>query len=119
MNSPGIRIAAIDELPEGKPRVYQVGELYIAVCKVGGEIYALEDRCTHDDGPLASGCLYGYELECPRHGARFDIRDGSICRMPATKRFPPSGSESMGPMCLSRSLQKNQTLCLEGFAEAW
>lgn len=88
MNSPGIRIAAIDELPEGKPRVYQVGELYIAVCKVNGEVYALEDRCTHDDGPLASGCLYDYELECPRHGARFDIRDGSICRMPAYGEVP-------------------------------
>ena len=88
MSAPEIRIATLDELPEGEPRVYRVGELYLAVCKVEGKIYALEDRCTHDDGPLASGCLHGYELECPRHGARFDIRDGSICRMPAHGEVP-------------------------------
>lgn len=83
MNSRTVRVAPIDDLAEGEPRVYQVGELFIVLCRVKGEVFALEDRCTHDDGPLASGCLHGYQLECPRHGARFDIRDGSICRMPA------------------------------------
>ena len=45
--------------------------------------YAIEDVCTHDDGPVAEGELYGYEIECPRHGARFDIRTGAVTRMPA------------------------------------
>lgn len=88
MNTRLIRMAPIDELPEGEPRVYQAGEHFIVLCKVKGEIFALEDRCTHDDGPLASGCLHGYQLECPRHGARFDVRDGSICRMPAYGEVP-------------------------------
>ena len=83
-----VRVATIDELSEGEPRVYQAGELFLALCKVNGEIFALEDRCTHDDGPLASGCLHGYQLECPRHGSRFDVRDGSICRMPANGDVP-------------------------------
>jgi 3-phenylpropionate/trans-cinnamate dioxygenase ferredoxin subunit len=88
MNSRTVRVAPIDDLAEGEPRVYQVGELFIVLCRVKGEVFALEDRCTHDDGPLASGCLHGYQLECPRHGARFDIRDGSICRMPAYGDVP-------------------------------
>ena len=88
MNSRTVRVAPIDELAEGEPRVYQVGELFIVLCRVNGEVFALEDRCTHDDGPLASGCLHGYQLECPRHGARFDVRDGSICRMPAHGDVP-------------------------------
>ncbi len=88
MNSRTVRVAPIDDLAEGEPRVYQVGELFIVLCRVKGEVFALEDRCTHDDGPLASGCLHGYQLECPRHGARFDIRDGSICRMPAYEDVP-------------------------------
>jgi 3-phenylpropionate/trans-cinnamate dioxygenase ferredoxin subunit len=56
---------------------------YIAIFNVDGTYYAVEDICTHDDGPLAEGELYGFEIECPRHGARFDIRDGRVLRMPA------------------------------------
>jgi 3-phenylpropionate/trans-cinnamate dioxygenase ferredoxin subunit len=76
-------IATESELVEGEAQVYQVGEFYIAVCKIVGKIYAVEDRCTHDDGPLGEGAIDGHEIECPRHGARFDVRSGEICRMPA------------------------------------
>ena len=50
---------------------------------MGGTLYAIEDICTHDGGPLVEGELDGYEIECPRHGARFDIRTGRALRMPA------------------------------------
>jgi len=48
-----------------------------------GKCHAIEDVCTHDDGPLADGDLEGYEIVCPRHGARFDIRTGEVLIPPA------------------------------------
>jgi 3-phenylpropionate/trans-cinnamate dioxygenase ferredoxin subunit len=76
---------------EGRAIVYQVEDLRIALCRVGSEIYAVEDLCTHDDGPLGDGRLDGHAIECPRHGARFDVRDGRVLRMPAAvgvRTFP-------------------------------
>ena len=71
------------EVPEGEARVFDLGEASVAICQVNGEIHAVEDLCTHDDGPLGEGSLHGCELECPRHGARFDVRTGAATRMPA------------------------------------
>ena len=79
-----MKLARSDELPEGEARIFEVDEdLRVALCKVDGEIFALEDVCPHDDGPLGEGCLRGHEIECPRHGARFDVRSGAVTRMPA------------------------------------
>jgi len=78
-----IPIANTNEIPPGEREIFEVDGLYIAVFNVGGTYYAIEDVCTHDDGPLVEGELDGYEIECPRHGARFDIRDGSVKSMPA------------------------------------
>jgi len=77
------RIARESEIPDGEVRVFEVQGTSLAVCRVNGELHALEDLCTHDDGPLGEGDLDGYEIECPRHGARFDVRTGAVCRMPA------------------------------------
>jgi len=55
----------------------------IALFNVGGTFYAIDDVCTHDGGPLAEGDLVGNEIECPRHGARFDVRTGKPLCMPA------------------------------------
>ena len=84
-------VAKTSEIPPGSREVFDVEGYYIAVFNVNGKYYAIEDICTHDDGPLAEGDLYGYEIECPRHGARFDIRTGAVLRMPAVvpvKAFP-------------------------------
>lgn len=70
-------------IPEGETRDFQVGENSILVANCGGELHAIEDRCTHDDGPLAEGKLYGCEIECPRHGAKFDMRTGRPTALPA------------------------------------
>ena len=83
MSSKRVAVAKVDDVPEGEARVYEVAGEHVALCKVNGEVFAIEDRCTHDDGPLGEGCLYGYEIECPRHGARFDVRDGRVLSMPA------------------------------------
>lgn len=81
-----IALARASDVPEGQARVFEANGLRIALCKAGSKIYAVEDLCSHDDGPLGEGKLLGHAIECPRHGARFDVRDGSVLRMPAA--FP-------------------------------
>ncbi len=86
-------LAPSSEVAEGRARVFAAADLRIAVCRVEGRIYAVEDLCTHDDGPLGEGSLDGHAIECPRHGARFDVRDGRVLRMPAAfpvRVFPAS-----------------------------
>jgi len=83
-----VTVAKTAELPPGAREVFEVDGLYIAVFNVDGRYYAIEDRCTHDDGPLAEGDLDGYTIICPRHGARFDIRDGRVLSMPAVIPVP-------------------------------
>jgi len=58
------------------------------VCNVGGEYFAVADVCTHDRGPLGEGRLRGTVIECPRHGARFDVRDGAVLAPPAVRPLP-------------------------------
>ncbi len=55
----------------------------IIVCKIAGKYYAVEDRCSHDDGQLDQGEVNGKEITCPRHGARFDLTTGAALAMPA------------------------------------
>ncbi len=76
-------VAKKGDLPEGEMKRVQVGYLPIALFNVAGRYYAIDDLCTHDGGNLAEGVLEGYEVECPRHGARFDIRSGKVTRLPA------------------------------------
>src|SRR5919109_5454415 len=75
----------VDELPPGRVRlvVDDAEDLRIAVCNVDGRFYAIEDVCTHDGGSLDQGQLEGEEIECPRHGARFDVRTGAATQLPA------------------------------------
>lgn len=83
--SQGVRVGQVSEIPPGGRKIVEVDETFIAVFNVGGTYHAIEDVCTHDDGPVAEGVLDGYEIECPRHGARFDIRDGKVLSFPAIR----------------------------------
>ncbi len=78
-----VRVCARDELLPGEFRTVWDGDTPIAVYNIDGTLYAIEDRCTHDDGELAGGALHGFELECDRHGARFDLRSGAALCAPA------------------------------------
>jgi 3-phenylpropionate/trans-cinnamate dioxygenase ferredoxin subunit len=62
-----------------------VNDRRIALCNVGGQFFAIDDLCTHDSGPLDQGELDGHVIECPRHGARFDVRTGKVLALPAVK----------------------------------
>lgn len=81
-----VKAAKVSEIPAGQVRVYTVNGTRIALCNVDGRIYAIDDTCTHDGGPLGSGSLDGCAIECPRHGARFDVCTGQVLKMPAV--FP-------------------------------
>ena len=84
-----VKVATVDEIPPNGRKVVDIEDMSIAVFRVNGEWYAIENRCTHDDGPLVEGDLVDrYIVECPRHGARFDIRTGDVVRMPAFEPVP-------------------------------
>ncbi|HXW50739.1 MAG TPA: non-heme iron oxygenase ferredoxin subunit [Candidatus Acidoferrales bacterium] len=80
-----VEVATVDEIPDEKVKVVVVEGRQIALCNYGGTIYAIDDVCTHDRGPLDQGELIGKEIECPRHGARFDVTTGVATRLPAIR----------------------------------
>lgn len=79
------RVAAAGDVAPGQAIVAGAGETRVAICNVDGAFYAIADVCTHDNGPLGEGRLYGDQIECPRHGARFDVRSGRVTRFPAVR----------------------------------
>jgi len=79
-----VTVAKAGEIPAGGVKVVRHGDFEIAVFHVAGAYHAMDDMCTHDGGPLAEGTVEGHVIECPRHGARFDIRTGAVLSMPAT-----------------------------------
>ena len=86
-----ISVCRREELLPGEFRVVWDGDTPIAVLNIDGELYAIEDVCTHDGGELVGGPIIGHEVECLRHGARFDVRTGEATCPPAyepTAKFP-------------------------------
>jgi 3-phenylpropionate/trans-cinnamate dioxygenase ferredoxin component len=78
-------VCPADELPPGSLKIVPAGSITVGVYNCDGEYFALEDRCSHDDGPLVEGewepdrCT----VICPRHGSAFDIRSGRPLSLPA------------------------------------
>ena len=80
-----IDVGRLDELADGAGTRVDVGDHRIAVFRVGDEVHAIADRCSHAEASLAEGEVFGTEVECPRHGAEFDITNGQALTLPATK----------------------------------
>lgn len=83
-----VTVAKTDEIQPGERLIFELGKRWVAVFNVDGQYYAIEDVCSHDDGPLAEGKLIGCQIECPRHGARFDLRNGEVLTPPALVDVP-------------------------------
>jgi 3-phenylpropionate/trans-cinnamate dioxygenase ferredoxin subunit len=82
-----IDVGAAAELPPNSVKIVTAGSIAIGVYNLNGEFFALEDRCSHDDGPLCEGDFdpdTGVAI-CPRHGANIDIRSGEPRTLPATE----------------------------------
>jgi 3-phenylpropionate/trans-cinnamate dioxygenase ferredoxin subunit len=80
------RIGTKSDIPAGTVRVFNVDGRSVAVANVDGEhFYAIDNLCTHDNGPLGEGTLVGETVECPRHGARFDVKTGAVRALPAVR----------------------------------
>jgi 3-phenylpropionate/trans-cinnamate dioxygenase ferredoxin subunit len=80
-----VTVAKAAEIPDPGRSVIEIDDRLVVLVHVGGTFYAIDDVCTHDGGPLGDGELEGMAIACPRHGAKFDIRDGRALTMPATK----------------------------------
>jgi 3-phenylpropionate/trans-cinnamate dioxygenase ferredoxin component len=84
----GIRevlVAALSAVPEGEARGFEVEGREIVLCHEGGEIFALEGMCTHQDLPLDGGAVEDGEVTCEWHGARFDVCSGAARGLPAVR----------------------------------
>ena len=80
-----MEVCPVEELPPGQVKIVHEGDLAVGVFNVNGTLCALEDRCSHDDGPLAEGEFDPDEgvVVCPRHGSRFEICTGRPLSLPA------------------------------------
>jgi 3-phenylpropionate/trans-cinnamate dioxygenase ferredoxin component len=81
------RAARSSDVREGVILRCDIAGRSVALVKIQGQIYAFSRRCTHEEADLAEGFLDGYIVECPRHGAQFDVRSGEVLSLPATKRL--------------------------------
>jgi len=84
-------VAKTSEIPIGQLKSVVVEGKALLICHTADGFFAVDDTCTHDDGPLADGWLDGDAIECPRHGARFDVKTGKVLCLPAAvpiKSYP-------------------------------
>jgi len=78
-----VEVAPAEEIPEGEARTFEIEGIRVAVARAKEQLYAIQDLCSHDDGPLGEGELEEFAIVCPRHGAKFDVRTGAVLAMPA------------------------------------
>jgi 3-phenylpropionate/trans-cinnamate dioxygenase ferredoxin subunit len=82
-----VDLGALEEFADAVAVRREVGALALVLVRLGGNVYALEDRCSHEEFPLSLGEVdpVTCEIECERHGALFHLADGSPASLPATK----------------------------------
>lgn len=83
-----VRVGELSEFNQGEGFRFESGEHRVAMFRVDDSVYAIGDRCSHAEASLAEGEVDDLEVECPRHGALFDLTDGRAISLPATKPVP-------------------------------
>ncbi|SRR5579875_46664 len=82
------KVAERKDLAEGQMKLVELGEEQVCLANIKDNYYAIGNVCTHEQGPLNEGTLDGYEVECPWHQARFDVRSGEVLSPPAETPVP-------------------------------
>ena len=85
INGDFVKVAETKDIQSTKMKAVEIAGENICLINVEGKYYAIGNVCTHEGGPLAEGTLEGYEVECPWHGSKFDIRTGKVTRPPANE----------------------------------
>jgi glycine betaine catabolism B len=83
-----VKVAGTKDIQPSQMKEVEVNGEKICLANVEGKYYAIGNVCTHLGGPLAQGKLEAYEVQCPWHGSRFDIRTGKVARPPAMRSEP-------------------------------
>jgi 3-phenylpropionate/trans-cinnamate dioxygenase ferredoxin subunit len=83
-----VNVAKVGEIAVGGVKVVRLEDVPVAIFHLDDGYHAIEDVCTHDGGPVAEGCLVGDIIECPRHGAKFNVKTGAVVQFPATAPVP-------------------------------
>jgi len=83
-----LKIGKLEEIPPGERLFLEINGEPVVVINLAGKLFAVGDVCTHDEGPLGDGEIDGYQIICPRHGARFDLRTGKALTLPAVVDIP-------------------------------
>jgi len=83
-----VKVADIKDIQRSKMKAVEVDGENICIVNIEGKYFAIGSVCTHEGGPLADGTLEGYEVECPWHGSKFDVRTGEVTNPPADTPEP-------------------------------
>lgn len=83
-----IPVGFVEEIKMGERIFIEIDGKPIVILNINGQFYAIADVCSHDDGPVGEGEIEGYDIICPRHGARFDVRTGKVLALPAFVDIP-------------------------------
>lgn len=86
-----VKVTGLDDLTPGAPVLVELGDQRIALVRIDDEVYAVGDRCSHAEASLSEGEVFDTEIECPRHGATFDLHTGAPLSLPATRPVPTYG----------------------------
>lgn len=80
-----VRVASLSEIPDDEAKQVEIRGEKLALRKVDGNVYCINDICTHEHAYLSEGFCEGHEIECPLHGSIFDVRTGEVKSLPATQ----------------------------------
>ena len=113
MSEDFVEVADTKDIRPSHMREVQVDGENICVVNVDGKYYAIGSICTHEGGPLADGALEDFEVECPWHGSKFDIRTGEVMSPPASEPEPTYQVKVDGNSILIKKQGKNKSSQLD------
>tara|TARA_A100001037_G_scaffold306693_1_gene354149 strand:+ start:42992 stop:43297 length:306 start_codon:yes stop_codon:yes gene_type:complete len=82
-----INICKYTEIPNGSKKKFEINDKEIIIFNINNHLFAIDNNCSHDEASLENGTLDEYEIECPMHGAKFDVRTGEVTCLPAVSEI--------------------------------